>query len=288
MPLELGGQAVMGGVMLRSKKDYAIAVRTLQGNIKTKRFGFVSLTRRYKALGLPLVRGMIATWEMLVIGMQSIIWSSSQIEKEKTTKTELGITIFISLILVVAFFVALPLLFAKMITGNSFLLSLIEGLFRLLIFVGYIWGIGFFSDVKKVYQYHGAEHKVVNCYDAGRAVNLKNAKNYSTLHPRCGTSFIFIIFALSVILFAFITAPSWWIKFIERIMLVPLIAGLGFETLKISARFKHNPLIKLIIYPGLFIQHITTKEPSDKQLMVAIASFKALKLPNIARLKIGQ
>lgn len=279
MSLEIGGQAVIEGVMLRSKDSYAIAVRTKQGNIKTKRFPFISITKKNKLLGLPLIRGIISTGEMLYLGMKSLIWSTEQAEEEKLTKKELTITIAISVILVIGFFIALPLILTKtIVNGNSFIFSLIDGLFRLGIFLGYVWGIGFLKDVKTLFKYHGAEHKVVNCYEDKKPLTFENLKKYKTIHPRCGTSFIFIVFILSIILFSFITHPSWIVKFLERIILIPVIASLGYELLKLSAKLKNNQIIKIIIYPGLLFQKLTTKQPSNKQLEVAVASFKALEI----------
>lgn len=279
MSLEVGGQAVVEGVMLRSGRAYAIAVRARNGKIMTRRFGFISLIRKNKILGLPFVRGIISTGEMLYIGMMSIIWSSEQAENEKITKKELGTTLAVAILIVIGLFIALPLLLTKLIIhANSFFFSLTEGLFRLALFVSYVWLIGFFKDVQKLYQYHGAEHKVVNCYEAGKSVNAKNAKRYKTLHPRCGTSFIFIVLILSIFLFSFITDQRWLIKFMERIILIPVIAAIGYELLKLSSRFKHNLLSRLLIFPGLLIQKLTTREPSQKQLKVAVASFKSLSL----------
>lgn len=281
MSLEVGGQAVIDGVMLRSKEAYAIAVRTKKGNIKSKRFPFISITKKNKILALPFIRGILSTGEMLYIGMKSLVWSAEKAEDEKITKKELTTTIAISILLVIGFFIALPLFLTKVfISNNSFFFSLIDGLFRLAIFLGYVWGIGFLNDVKYLYRYHGAEHKVVNCYENNKQVNLNNVKKFNTIHPRCGTSFIFIVFILSIILFSFITHPSWIVKFLGRIALIPIIAALGFELLKLSAKFKTNPIIKIIIYPGLLFQKLTTKLPSDRQLEVAISSFKALKLSN--------
>ncbi len=279
MSLEVGGQAVVDGVMLRSGRAYAIAVRARNGKIKARRFGFTSLTRKNKILGLPFVRGIISTGEMLYIGMRSIIWSSEQAENEKITKKELGTTLVVAILIVIGLFIALPLLLTKLIVhANNFFFNLIDGLFRLALFVSYVWLIGFFKDVQKLYQYHGAEHKVVNCYEAGKSVNVQNAGRYNTLHLRCGTSFIFIVFIVSIFLFSFIADPRWLVKFVERVALIPVITAIGYELLKLSARFKHNSLIRMLISPGLLIQKLTTKEPSEKQLEVAVASFKTLSL----------
>ncbi len=278
MSLEIGGQAVIEGVMLRSKEAYAIAVRSKNGGITAKRFPFISRAKGKKILGLPLIRGIISTGEMLYIGMKSIIWSSEQAQ-EKMSKKELALTIATAVLLVIGFFIALPLFFTKLIMdGHSVLFSFIDGLFRLGIFLAYIRGIGFLDDVKTLYKYHGAEHKVVNCYEDNQPLTLGNLRKYPATHPRCGTSFIFIVFILSIVLFSFITDPRWWVKFLERILFIPVIASFGFELLKLSARFRKSRIIKLLIFPGLLFQKLTTKEPSDRHLEVAVSSFRALKL----------
>lgn len=274
---EIGGQAVIEGILLTDKEHVVVAIRK-DKKIKVKKDKRNSLSKKYKFLKWPFLRGILGLYEMLVIGMKALSWSAGQAagEEEEITKKEMALVFISAILLSLGLFVGLPFLLTGLISKDTgIVFNLIDGLFRVLIFVGYILVISRFKDVKVLFQYHGAEHKVVNCYEDGKKVNIKNAKNYSTIHARCGTSFIFIVLIISIIFFSMIVDPRLHIKLIARIVLIPVIAGISYELLKLSAKFKGS-LVKIFIAPGLLFQRITTAEPNDKQLEVAVKAFKAI------------
>jgi uncharacterized protein YqhQ len=269
--MNVGGQAVMEGVMMKSEKKVATAVRILDSDkikIKVKK-----VKKTPKLFKLPFLRGIYALIDSLVIGMGSLMWSSNQnLEKdEKIKKSEMVLTLAISLIFGVGIFLGIPFLATKFIVGKGTVFSLIEGLFRVSLFLGYLGLISFSKDIKRLFQYHGAEHKVINCYEAKKKITIKNVKKFTTLHPRCGTSFIFIVLIISVILFSFLEVG--WLRILWKLLLIPVVAGISYELLKLSNKFKGNFLIKALIWPGLMLQKVTTKEPDNKQIEVSIKAF---------------
>tara|TARA_Y100000310_G_C20656506_1_gene802235 strand:- start:357 stop:1178 length:822 start_codon:yes stop_codon:yes gene_type:complete len=273
--MNIGGQAVMEGVMLKSKKRTATAVRILKTDkIKVKVKKNKPIPKIFK---LPFVRGIYTLIDGLVAGMASLMWSSNQnLEKEeKIKKGEMTLTLIFSLLLGVGLFLGLPFLATKYIVGKGILFSLIEGLFRVGLFIGYLAIISFSKDVQRLFQYHGAEHKVVNCYELGKKVTIRNVKKYSTQHARCGTSFIFIVLIISIIVFSFITI-GWW-RIAWKLVLIPVIAGVSYEILKLENRFKGRFWISFLIWPGMTLQRITTKEPDNKQIEVAMKAFEKVK-----------
>lgn len=292
--LNIGGQAVIEGVMMRGLGYYVVAVRknkkiiTKKGLIKKKKYNF---------LKLPFIRGFVNLVEMLIIGMKSLMWSARQATptQEKVGKNELVFTILISILFVILFFMALPYFLTSFIGFSEekkpILFNIIDGIIRIFIFLSYIILISFIKDVKTLFQYHGAEHKAIHCYEKDKKLDLRNVKKFTTLHPRCGTSFLLIVFVMSVIVFSLLPSiillyyphfSNWniWLRkgilFPMRILLVPVIAGISYELLKVSDKHQKNPLFKLISMPGLWLQKITTKEPNNKQIEVAIASLKIL------------
>lgn len=270
--MEIGGQAVLEGVMLRKKDKIAIAIRKNK-KIKTTSFKFSFLPKLKK----PFLRGIISLIETIYIGFKSLNWSAEQIEGEKTSKTSSILLILISFIIAIGLFIFLPLYLTKLlISSKGFYFNLVDGIFRILIFFGYLTFISFSKEIKKTFQYHGAEHKVVNCYEDNKKVTIKNCRRYSTLHVRCGTSFIFIVLIISILVFSVIYSEKLYIRFLGRIVLIPVIASLSYEILKLAAKYKTNIFFNLISKPGLFLQKFTTKRPNKKQLEVAIAAFKKL------------
>ena len=292
--INIGGQAVIGGVMIRGPSKYVVAVRknkkiaTKTGTIKRKKYHF---------LKWYFFRGFVNLIEMLVIGIKSLMWSAQQAapKEEKIGKNELIFTILISIAIVILFFIALPYFLTNLIgfaeEANPIFFNIIDGMIRILIFLIYIVAISFIKDVKILFQYHGAEHKSIHCYEKGRTLSVSNVKKFTTLHPRCGTSFLLIVFIVSIIVFALLPsiilfyAPDFsdlnvWIRklilFPVRILAIPAIAGVSYEILKISDKYQKNLLFKLISTPGLWLQKITTKEPTHKQIEVAISSLKTL------------
>ncbi len=275
---EIGGQAVIEGVMLADKENVVIAVRKGK-KIKIKKEKRRSLAKKYKLLKWPFFRGFAALIEMLNVGLRALSWSANEAagEEEEITKKDFVFVIISAILLSLGLFVALPFFLTKLFSKDTgIVFNLIDGLFRILIFILYVLIISRFKDVRVLFQFHGAEHKVVNCYEDGKRVNLKNAREYSTLHARCGTSFLIIVLVVSIIVFSFIVDPRWYVKLLGRIVLIPVIAGVSYEVLKLSARFKSNIICRILIAPGLFIQRLTTGEPDDKQLEVAVRALEEI------------
>lgn len=291
--LNIGGQAVIEGVMIRGPTKYAVAVMnnkkiiTKNGAIRAKKHLF----------RLPFVRGFVNLVEMLAIGMKSLMWSAEQAapKQEKIGKHELAFTIAVSMGFAVLFFMALPYFLTNLLgfyeEKRPVLFNLIDGAIRILIFLVYIVAISFMKDVKILFQYHGAEHKAIHCYEKNKKLSVQNVQKFTTLHSRCGTSFLLIVFIISIFIFSLL--PSIIIDFFPdflklnvflrksilfpvRILLIPLIAGISYEILKISDMHQKTLLFRLISAPGLWLQKITTKEPSNRQVEVAIFSLNKL------------
>jgi len=290
----IGGQAVIEGVMIRNQKNYAVAVRK-NNKIITKKSRIKQ--GKSKILKWPIIRGFINMIEMLVIGMKTLLWSADQqLEKdEKIGKNEMTFSIIISLLFGVGLFIVLPY-FATNLIGfyeetNPLMFNFIDGLIRISVFLLYVIAISLMKDVKIMFQYHGAEHKAVHCYEKGKKLDVKNIKKFSTLHPRCGTAFLMIVLVVAIFTFSLLTPliftffpnllnihafPRRLILVLVRLSLLPLIAGLSYEFLKYSAKYENMPIMKILIFPGLLMQKITTKEPTKKQIEVARASILAL------------
>jgi uncharacterized protein YqhQ len=277
MVKKLGGQAVIEGVMIRSPSHVSIAVRREDKSIHVKKKKYKSLVDRYKILQLPILRGIIYLFEMLIIGMKALTYSAEEAtgDEEKLSNLELFITIALAILFVVLIFIVAPYYLAKLFKlENRILFNIVDGIFRLALFFIYLIVISLMKDIRTLYQYHGAEHKTVHCYEAKKPLTAVNVKKYSTLHPRCGTSFLVIVLAISIILFSLIKDPRWYVNIPFRILLIPVIAGISYEILKLAAKFEHNPIAKIVITPGLWVQKLTTREPTKKQIEVAIAAVK--------------
>lgn len=277
----VGGQAVIEGVMMKSPKNWTVAVRDQKGNIHIKKERLSELPRYLK---LPVIRGVVALGQALSLGMKAIEFSASKAYEEESEegmgKFAMSITILISILLGIALFILLPLYITKLIgllvhnvTDSSFLFNLTDGIVRIVIFLLYVILIGTWKELARIFEYHGAEHKVIHAYEAGKELTIENAKNYSPLHPRCGTSFLMIVMVVSIMVFSFIPQhlPFLYI-FLSRIILIPLIAGFSFEFLKLSARWEKNPFMNILIQPGMLLQKLTTREPDEAQLEVALRS----------------
>ncbi len=289
--LNVGGQAVIEGVMIRGKNNYVVAVRkgrriiTKKGKIKEKS----------SFLKLPVIRGFVNLAEMLIIGIKTLMWSAEQTEGEKIGKNELAVTLLVSIGFAVLFFIALPYFLAGLAgfaeEKNPLWFNLVDGFIRIAIFLAYLSAISFFKDVRRMFQYHGAEHKAIHCYEKGEELSIKNVKKFTTLHPRCGTAFLLIVFIVSIFVFSLLPSLilaysngfselNVWLRrgilLPVRVLLIPLISGISYEILKASDKKKNNPLFRLISAPGLWLQKITTKEPDEKQIEVAIHSLKTL------------
>lgn len=279
----IGGQAVIEGVMMKSPGNWTVAVRDQGGIIHLKREKLAPLPKFFK---LPVIRGVIALVQALTIGIQAIEFSAgkaySEESEEPLSKLSIAATIMVSIALGIGLFILLPLYATKLlglvfdgISKNSFFFNFTDGIIRVLVFLLYVVLIGLWKEMARIFMYHGAEHKVIHAYEAGKDLTVENARGYSPLHPRCGTSFLMIVMVVSILVFSFI--PQYWqfiYKFLSRIVLIPVIAGSSFELLKLSAKLKDNALMDAMIQPGLLLQRLTTREPDDAQLEVAISALK--------------
>lgn len=279
----IGGQAVIEGVMMKSPKNWTVAVRDQKGNIHLKKEKLAEIPRLLK---LPVLRGVVALFHALMLGIQALEFSASKAYEEESEealgKFSIAVTIFVSILLGVGLFILLPLYATKLaglvfvgIAKNSLLFNLTDGILRVFVFLAYVLMIGVWKEMARIFMYHGAEHKVIHAYEAGKELTVENVRDNSPLHPRCGTSFLLIVMVVSILVFSFI--PQSWsfiYKFLSRIVLIPLIAGSSFELLKFSSKWSHNPLMHILIFPGLLLQRLTTREPDEAQLEVALSALK--------------
>ncbi len=290
--VNVGGQAVIEGVMMRGSKGIATAVRTTQGEIVVEKRSYTSLTKKNKFFGLPIIRGFISLFESLIIGVQTLNYSASFFEdegetskldswiqkvfKEKSNDIIMGISLVISLVVSIGLFFILPTvianLFSKMGASNV-TMHIIEGIIRVLIFLSYVYLIGKMEDIKKVYQYHGAEHKTIFCYENDIELTPENADKFGRLHPRCGTNFLFLVMIVSIITFSLTGWDSIGERILYRIVLLPVISGVSYEIIRWMGK-STGTLSKVLSYPGLQLQNLTTKEPDLSQLEVAIKALK--------------
>ena len=272
----IGGQALMEGVMMASKNKVAMSVRKENGKIKTKVEKRSGISEKFRKT--VFLRGLISLFEMLYIGTKALTWSSNESleEDEQIGGWGMFFMLLFSFAIAIGLFIALPLWLSKFVAEERIWFNVVDGLWRVVLFVGYLWFISRFKDVKRVFEYHGAEHKAVNCYEAGKALTVKNVKKFSRIHPRCGTSFIFIVLIISIVLFSLIWSESWVLKFLYRILLIPVIASVSYEILRFNAKYP-NKVMNFLTKPGLWLQKITTQEPDDRQLEVSIAALKAAK-----------
>jgi uncharacterized protein YqhQ len=273
-----GGQAVLEGVMMRGRDHWAVAVRRPDGDVYLEGHGIDSVAKRYRVLRWPGLRGVIALGQALSIGIKALTISANQSaeEEEKLTPRQMAFSMTIALVIFVGVFVVFPAVlsnFAKDQVGSGILLNVAEGMFRVLLFLGYLWLIGRMREIRKVFEYHGAEHKTIAAYENGAHLEPISVDRFSTLHVRCGTNFLLIVMILTIFVFAFFGTPSLGWRIGSRILAIPIIAGLAFEALRLGARFHRSPVMRALMAPGLWLQKITTKPPSRDQIEVAIASF---------------
>ena len=276
----VGGQAVIEGVMMRGFGKVATAVREPDGNINVQIKTVTSITERFPILKLPFLRGAVSLFESLILGMKSLSFSAQAAgeEDEQLTDKELIGTIILAIGLACVLFIAIPTFAAKFfhtLTDDPIILNLAEGFLRLIIFLAYLFAISQMKDIQRVFQYHGAEHKTIFCYEADLPLTVENVKKFPRLHPRCGTAFLLIVMLVSIFVFAFLGWPELWIRILSRIILLPLVAGISYEIIRFSARSK-NSFIKLATLPGLWLQYLTTREPDDSMIEVAIKSLEAV------------
>ncbi|GAB7141169.1 DUF1385 domain-containing protein [Deferribacterales bacterium RsTz2092] len=278
----IGGQAIIEGVMMRAPGMLSMAVRTQAGDIVVKKQPI--LLDRIKAFKLPFLRGLVGLYDALVLGIGALNFSAEQsgTEDEKMSKLETIVSIVVGLGLGALLFIFLPLWLTEFLKNywqsldNSFFLfNAVDGILRVLFFVLYLFIITRFKDIQRVFEYHGAEHKSIFAYEDGLELNIENARKMSRFHPRCGTSFLLIVMLVAIVLFSLVPKDSSFvIKLGARVVLLPVIAGIAYEVLKLSGRHSKNAFVAILIAPGLWLQRLTTREPDDSQLEVAIVSIK--------------
>jgi len=288
-----GGQAVIEGVMMRGRHGMAVAVRTPTGEIRVHQEPLTARIYTSRWGRWPFVRGLAMLWDALVLGMRALLWSAevaAQDEEKRDQPVEFTgpvawTTIAISLAFAVALFVLLPTVISKWLAGffgdHPTVDALFEGGLRLILFVLYLWAIGFLPDIRRVFGYHGAEHKAINAYEAGDPLTVESVQRHSVQHTRCGTSFLLYVLVISILLFTPLTfsdVSSVWLALVlrlaSRLALVPLVAGIAYEVIRFSARHQAHPLTRLLVLPGLWLQKLTTREPDDGMVECAIAALE--------------
>jgi uncharacterized protein YqhQ len=276
----VGGQAILEGVMMRGVSTWAAAVRTPEGEIEITSEPVVSWARRHRIQRIPVVRGVVALAESLKIGFRALAFSANaqmDEDEEPIGGFTWGLTVALSLALAVGLFFVIPVGLTSLIKeqlGSAVLFWLVEGVVRTAIFIGYIAAISRLPDLRRVFEYHGAEHKTISCFEAGDELSPARAARYSRLHPRCGTSFLLIVMVLAIFVFAPLGLPEWYWLVLSRVLGIPLIAGLSYEVIKWAGRNRRRAWVRTLMWPGLMLQNLTTREPDHDQLAVAIASLE--------------
>lgn len=296
MAVRIGGQAVIEGVMMKNMDRYAVSVRKPNGKIETKVEECVSFAEKHPLFQLPVFRGMANFLESMVIGMKTLNYSASFYEDEeeqtesrteqllekilgeKAEKIIMGIVLVFSLAISIGLFMILPYIASEALgklIRNEYVILFMEGIIRIAIFLGYIVLISRMEDIKRVFMYHGAEHKTINCLEAGVPLTPENVDNFSRLHKRCGTSFIFIVMIISMVFFFFIRVDTIWLRIVLRLLFLPLVTGVSYEFIRLAGSSDH-PLVQIFSKPGLALQRLTTKEPDHSMIEVAIASVEGV------------
>lgn len=299
--IEVGGQAVIEGVMMRSPKRVVTAVRRKSGQIVVKNQPYVALSKRYRLLNIPVLRGVISFFEMLIIGLKTLNYSAEvamadleeEHKREESTSRHGGVlvvSLVVGLGLGLAIFFFTPLLLAGMLQIHKGALgfNLVAGAIRILLFLIYVWAISLFRELRRLFEYHGAEHKSIFAYEMGQELTADKVRSFSTKHPRCGTSFLLIVALLAILIFALADTifalktghlPSLAQRLLIHFLLLPLVAGTSYELLKLSGRARRHRLARVLMAPGLWLQKITTREPDDDQLAVALVALKEALAP---------
>lgn len=291
----VGGQAVLEGVMMKNKEQYAIAVRKPDGEIDIEVDVYQGVLHGSKLKEIPFIRGIFNFLDSMILGMKTLNHSVAFYEDEEAKETAtdkvfqrvfkdraesimLGMVTLLSIVLAIAIFMVLPYYIASLFEGyirNASVMAIIEGIMRILIFIGYIVAITMMKDIKRLYQYHGAEHKCINCIEKGRPLTVHNVMRSSRLHKRCGTSFLFFVIFVSIIVFFFIRVETPLLRVLIRILLIPVIAGISYELIRLAGR-SDNIIVQILSLPGMWLQRLTTKEPDESMVEVAIASVDAV------------
>ena len=277
-----GGQALIEGVMMRGGKHMAMAVRRADGEISCEVQEVSSFVDKYPFLKWPFIRGTVSLVDSLIWGFKALTYSaneSAETEEEVLSEGEIIFSVVAALVLGIGLFFLLPVGLAHLtkdfIVGSA-MQNIVEGIIRVAIFMIYIVAITQMKEIARTFQYHGAEHKSIHCYEAGEELTVKNAQKFSTLHPRCGTSFLFIVMVISIFVFSMVGVENFLWRMLSRIVLLPVVAGLAYEFLKFTAKHMDSSIGRILSWPGMMIQKLTTKEPDDDMVEVAIASLKAV------------
>ncbi|MDO4268119.1 MAG: DUF1385 domain-containing protein [Eubacteriales bacterium] len=292
----IGGQAVIEGIMMKNKDEYATAVRRPDGGIEVKKETYVSMTEKVKLFALPFIRGVFSFADSMILGMRTLTFSASFFEDdegsepgkfelwldktfgEKVEKVLMGFVMAFSIVMAIAVFMVLPLLLAnacRRVIHSENVMAVLEGVIRIAIFVAYIKLISRMEDIRRTFMYHGAEHKCINCIEHGKTLTVEHVRESSKQHKRCGTSFLIIVMIISILFFMVIRVDNVWLRIVSRIVLVPVIAGVSYEFLRLAGR-SDNVIVNLLSKPGMWMQNLTTKEPDDSMIEVAIAAVEAV------------
>jgi len=274
--LAFGGQAVIEGVMIRSKKHMVTCVRQPNDEILTNVEEIKSVSERHKVLRLPFLRGIVALFETLYIGVKGLYFSAnaSLEEEEKINPKEIVLAVVVALALAIFLFSLLPFFLTTFLNFEGVVFNVAEGVIRLAILMLYLASITSIGEFKRVFQYHGAEHTAINAYEAGVELNVSNAKKFSRFHPRCGTSFIFIVALISILFFSIMPNLGFLMRLAYRILFIPVIGTVSYEALKLSDRYKKAKIMKVLLAPGLGLQYLTTRKPDEKMIEVALEAVK--------------
>lgn len=292
----IGGQAVIEGIMMMNRNDYAVAVRKPDQEIEVKRDRYISITQKVKLFSLPFIRGVFRFADSMIVGMKTLTYSASFFEDdedsepgkieqflnrvlgEKLESTLMALVMVLSFVMAIGIFMLLPLFIAGLFSSvieSERLMAVLEGIIRILIFIAYIKLVSRMEDIRRTFMYHGAEHKCINCVEHGLPLTVENVRNSSKEHKRCGTSFILIVMVISILFFMVVRVDNVWMRFASRIVLVPVIAGVSYEILQLAGR-SNSKFMDLVSRPGMWMQGLTTKEPDDSMIEVAIAATEAV------------
>ena len=288
----IGGQAVIEGIMMKNQDNYATAVRRPDGSIEVKKDTYVSMTEKVKFFALPFVRGVFSFADSMILGMRSLTWSASffeddedeepgKLEKfltdrfgEKLEAALMTAVMVFSILMAIVIFMVLPLVIAnffRRFIASETVMAVLEGLIRIMILIGYIKLISGMEDIRRTFMYHGSEHKCINCLENGLVLNVENVRNSSKEHKRCGTSFLLFVMVISILFFMVVRVDTVWLRIISRIILIPVIAGVSYEVLRLAGR-SNSKIMNIVSRPGMWMQGLTTKEPDDSMIEVAIAA----------------
>jgi uncharacterized protein YqhQ len=277
--LAFGGQAVMEGVMMRSKDHMVVCVRQPNNEIVTKTEELHSLSEKYRFLKLPFLRGILALFETLYSGIKGIYFSTNAAfgddEEESLNPKEIAVVVAVAICLSILLFSVTPFFLTSLLNfGGGVLFNIVEGIVRLSFLLGYLAAISLVGDFKRIFQYHGAEHTAINAYESGVELNVENARKYSRFHARCGTSFLLIVTLISILFFSIMPSADYLVRLSYRVLLIPVISAVSYELLKLSDKYRDSRIMRVLVAPGLALQHLTTRQPDDEMIEVALKAVK--------------